>query len=90
MFWCWSRKDHEEDFLKKNISIATSYRQEQYNTSFYAKFDYNGSHVKCHSDKEWAEKWYNVNISVGNVNDISCNTSSVPIAKFGWWPIDKL
>ena len=43
--WCWSRKDNTEDFLRHELNIRTSYRNEQYNTSFTASFQFNKTHT---------------------------------------------
>ena len=40
-FWCWSRGDNKEDFLRNELKITTSYRNEGYNKSFTASFQFN-------------------------------------------------
>ena len=91
-FWCWSRKDYDENYLKKlNISIA--YKEETFN-SFSTTFTYNGSHVKCDSEEEWAQTWFDLSNYLIPVPPIPCvtNTSSIPVASFQWggYPHGKL
>ena len=90
-FWCWSRKDYPEYFLKKTLNISTSYRYEEYNTSFTSSFQFNETNgvptsVKCND--EWAQTWYDVSYAQPI---IPCNTSTLPmIADFQWQTRNKL
>ena len=83
-FWCWSREDNTEDFLRNELNIKTSYRNEKYNTSFTASFQFNKTHIKCDNDKEdWAQIWYDVTVYLDFY--IPCVTNIVPIVvNFQW------
>ena len=83
---CWSRGDYTENFLKENISISSDFRTEKYNASFFTNFDYNGTHVKCPTDEEWADKWFDVSNQYAPVFPIACITSDAPVANFRWTP----
>ena len=83
---CWSRGDYSETFLKENISISSAFRTEEYNASFFTNFDYNGTHVKCQTDEDWADKWFDVSNQYVPVFPIACITSDAPVADFRWSP----
>ena len=87
-FSCWSRKDYSEKFLKRELNISNSYRYEEYNASFTASFQFNGTSghptsIKCKNDiDKWAQTWYDVSYQSPY---FPCNTSSIPIiANFLW------
>ena len=91
VFWCWSRKDFPEYFLKKQLNISTSYRYKEYNTSFTTSFQFNETNgqptsIKCNNDDDqWAQTWYDVSNPFQADVVVSCNTSIVPmIANFIW------
>ena len=83
-FWCWSREDNTENFLRNELNIKTSYRNEKYNTSFTASFQFNKTHIKCDNDKEdWAQTWYDATVYQDFY--IPCVTNIVPIVvNFQW------
>ena len=83
-YWCWSRKDYDEDYLK-HISISIAYRDETIN-SFSTSLKYNGSHVKCDSEEKWAQKWFQINNQGIYAPPVPCvtNSKTVPVASFQW------
>lgn len=92
-FWCWSKNDFPENFLRKELNISTSYQYKEYNTSFTASFQFNGTSghptiIKC--DDQWAQTWYNVSNVFQHDIFVPCNTSKIPIiANFKWSQRDK-
>ena len=88
-FWCWSRKDYNETFLR-SINISIGFREESFE-SFSTNFQYNGSHVKCKSEEALAEKWVEVSNPLVYVSPIPCvtNNKRVQVASFLWDPYKK-
>ena len=48
------------------------------NQAFSTYFKTNGTHLKCYSNEEWAMQWTELGYP------ISCNTSNLLVANFGW------
>ena len=89
-FWCWSRKDYNETYLRsRNIDIG--FREESFE-SFSTNFQYNGSHVKCKSNHSWVQNWIDVSNPFVYVSAIPCVASNkrVPVASFLWSSYEKI
>ena len=85
-FWCWSRMDYNETYLK-TLNISRAYTENKFN-SFSTIFLFNGSHVNCNSGEEWAETWFDITnqFQYGPLVPCVTNSSSVPVATFLWRP----
>ena len=83
-FWCWSRKDYNESYLK-TLNISIGYREETIVIDpFSTTFRYNGSHVKCSSEEYWAQTWVDVSNPKEYFSPIPCVTSTLSTASFAW------
>ena len=85
-FWCWSRKDYDENYLK-TLNISIGYREETIIIDpFSTTFLYNGSHVKCSSEEYWAQTWVDISDQLLYVSPIPCvaSTLTAPSATFAW------
>ena len=78
--------DYEETYLK-TLNISRAYTENKFN-SFSTSFLFNDSHVKCNSDEEWAETWFDITnqFQYGPLVPCVTNSSSVPVATFLWRP----
>ena len=53
---CWSRKDVDEEFLKNNVTITTEYSNDGIDIRYIsASFKYNGTHLNCIAQEDWAQ-----------------------------------
>ena len=85
-FWCWSRKDYDENFLQ-NISISTVFRDEKISfESISTSFISNRTHVKCDSNVSWFQEWVYIGNPFMNNAELPCVTNStyIPVATFTW------
>ena len=83
-YYCWSRKDIDENDLK-NVTIATAnvYDHElaaMINKPFSTQFKFNGSHFKCDSEESWANRSFYASTWFF----MPCATNSIPAAVFYW------
>ena len=46
------------------------------------KFEFNGTHVKCYSDEDWAKHWFDITNESQNI--IPCVTDTIPIFSVYW------
>ena len=75
-----SRRDYNQTELKA-IPISTMYKSDgKMNQAFTTYFETNGTHVKCCSNEEWAQQWFELEL----FQDNPCNTSNVPVALIYW------
>ena len=79
-FWCWSRKDYSEDFIK-NVNISTTFSYDDKVTKpFTSSFEKNGTKIRCNSGQEWAQNWTETRFAV--LKKIPCITTTFPVATF--------
>ena len=78
-YWCLSRRDYSQTDLK-NIPISTSYIGGRMIEEFSTYFETNGTHVKCYSNEEWAQQWFELGFYWG----APCNTNITFVATIGW------
>ena len=43
------------------------------------KFEFNGTHVKCYSDEDWANHWFDITNPNVQLQYIPCVTDTIPI-----------
>ena len=90
MYWCWSRRDNNDDVLKDFTISARFYDNSELNNilnrPFTAKFHVNESHIICQNNEEWESI----------INDhaytyVHCSTSTeIPAAYFHYTRRRKL
>ena len=90
MYWCWSRRDNNDDVLKDFTISARYYDNSELNNilnrPFTAKFHVNESHIICQNNEEWESI----------INDhaytyVHCSTSTgIPAAYFHYTRRRKL
>ena len=80
---CWSRKAVGEERLKNDIRIANEYSNDGIDVTYVsASFKYNGSHINCIAEENWAQ---NLPIASDGKNDYHLcitNTSLMTTFRF--------
>ena len=76
-YWCWSRKDVEENRIKK-LTLSTSITRideliDLIKQPFKTRYLFNGTHIKCDSKEKWAGLWFN--IDADSITPCVTNTS---------------
>ena len=76
-YWCWSRKDVEENRIKK-LTLSTSITRideliDLIKQPFKTRYLYNGTHIRCDSKEKWAGLWFN--IDADSITPCVTNTS---------------
>ena len=76
-YWCWSRKDVEENRIKK-LTLSTSITRideliDLIKQPFKTIYLFNGTHIRCDSKENWAGLWFN--IDVDSITPCVANTS---------------
>ena len=80
LYWCWSRKDNNEDVLK-TLTISGYNDNEEFNdminSPLTANFHINETHIVCQDNEEW---WNTIS---GLSTFLYCPTSTgIPVASF--------
>ena len=80
---CWSRKDVDEEYLKNNVTFTTEYSNDGIDVNYIsASFKYNGTHLNCLAQEDWAQNLPIVSNYVDGINHQLCITNTSLMATF--------